>query len=191
MHYTASNKATTDRTNRLTFMNATEDGTHHIASLLNPKPPAGGRGRRSGRRGDDAQPDMTVYSMLPHARPRPQVEVTVTYRTATVMVLAVPNYDFNWQTGTSSEPLKLPGARGPRPYDTTGEQDESGSDEDVQRSDVAEMQFTAFTLAWTRPRRPPQADSSVNRVTRTGSISHRVARPPAGPIRRHRSPDRR
>src|SRR5207253_170885 len=55
--------------------------------------------------------DMTFYSMLPHTHVRGRKwEVQVTYPDGrNEIVLAVPNYDFNWQTDyIFKEPLKLP-----------------------------------------------------------------------------------
>lgn len=113
MHYTATGTATTDRTrigvrfaksrpqHELRFTNLV-NGSLHI--------PAGAADYRLETE-MTVNRDVTLWSMLPHTHVRgKRWEYQVTYpdgRTETV--LAVPKYDFNWQTDyVFKEPLKLP-----------------------------------------------------------------------------------
>jgi hypothetical protein len=158
MHYTAKGKATSDRT-KIGFVFAKQPPKTEliIAALLNQNftLPAGKPDARV-----DAEmtlnQDMTVYSVLPHTHVRGKKwEVTVTYPDGrSELVLAVPNYDFNWQTDyIFKEPLKLP--KGTKVH-TTAWYDNSAASKtnpdptkDVHWGDQTwqEMQFTAFTFS--------------------------------------------
>jgi hypothetical protein len=113
MHYTPTGKATTDRT-RIAFKFAPRKPHTevHIASLVNGglHIPAGAASHRVDAEMTLGQ-DVTMWSMLPHTHVRGiRWEYQAIYpdgRTETV--LAVPNYDFNWQTDyVFKQPLKLP-----------------------------------------------------------------------------------
>jgi len=113
MHYTASGTATTDRT-RIAVRFAKEKPAHEVrfAQLVNGALhiPAGAADYRVDTE-MTVNRDITLWSMLPHTHVRcKRWEYQVTYpdgRTDTV--LAVPKYDFNWQTDyVFKEPLKLP-----------------------------------------------------------------------------------
>jgi len=158
MHYTANGKATTDRTKiGFVFAKTPPKTEVNIAALLNQNftLPAGKADARV-----DAEmtlnQDMTFYSLLPHTHVRGRKwEVSVTYPDGrNEVVLAVPNYDFNWQTDyIFKEPLKLP--KGTKVH-TTAWYDNSPASKtnpdptkDVHWGDQTwqEMQFTAFTFS--------------------------------------------
>ncbi len=113
MHYTASGTATTDRT-RIAVRFAKEKPAHEVrfTELINGSLhiPAGASDFRVDTE-MTVQRDVTVWSILPHTHVRgKRWEYEVTYpdgRTETV--LAVPKYDFNWQTDyVFKQPLELP-----------------------------------------------------------------------------------
>jgi hypothetical protein len=172
MHYTASGKATTDRT-RIGLKYAPEKPKTEvrIATLqnMNFRVPAGAADTRV-----DAeltlQQDLTLWSLLPHTHMRGKKwEVTATYpdgRTETI--LNVPKYDFNWQTDyVFTEPLNLPKGTKVRTsawYDnSTANKANPDPKKDVYWGDQTweEMQFTAFTFSLpetpTRPSTPEGA----------------------------------
>jgi len=113
MHYTANGSATTDRT-RIGVKFAKSKPEHEVrfTALINGALhiPAGASDYRVDSE-MTVNRDVTVWSMLPHTHVRgKRWTYEVTYpdgRTDTV--LAVPRYDFNWQTEyVFKEPLKLP-----------------------------------------------------------------------------------
>jgi hypothetical protein len=158
MHYTASGKATTDRSQvGLVFAKQPPRQEVAIAALQNANftLPAGAPDVRV-----DAEMtlnrDMTIWSMLPHTHVRgKRWHLEATYpdgRTETI--LDVPKYDFNWQTDyVFKQPLKLP--KGTRVH-TTAWYDNSAANKsnpdptvDVHWGDQTwqEMQFTAFAFS--------------------------------------------
>ncbi len=158
MHYTASGKATTDRS-QVGFIFAKEPPRQEvgIAALQNANftLPAGSADVRV-----DAEmtlnQDMTIWSMLPHTHVRgKRWHLEATYpdgRTQTI--LDVPRYDFNWQTDyVFKQPLKMPKGTKIR---TTAWYDNSAANKsnpdpkvDVHWGDQTwqEMQFTAFAFS--------------------------------------------
>jgi hypothetical protein len=113
MHYTAKGKEATDRT-KIGFVFAKTPPKQETltVSLINQNftLPAGAPNTRV-----DAQmtfnQDVTIWSLLPHTHVRGrQWEIEATYPDGrSEVVLAVPNYDFNWQTDyIFKQPLKLP-----------------------------------------------------------------------------------
>ena len=157
MHYTASGKATTDRS-KIGFVFAKEPPRQEvmIAALQNANftLPAGAPDVRV-----DAEmtlnQDMTIWSMLPHTHVRgKRWHLEAAYpdgRTETI--LDVPRYDFNWQADyVFKQPLKLPKGTKVR---TTAWYDNSPANKsnpdptvDVHWGDQTwqEMQFTAFAF---------------------------------------------
>ena len=113
MHYTANGKPSADRSRiGLVFAQGAPKQESIIAALVNVNftLPAGAQSTRVDAEMTMEQ-DMTVWSLLPHTHVRGRRwEIEATYpdgRTETL--LAVPNYDFNWQTDyVFKEPLKLP-----------------------------------------------------------------------------------
>jgi cytochrome c5 len=158
MHYTASGKAATDRS-QVGFVFAKHPPRQEvfIAALQNANftLPAGAPDVRV-----DAEMtlnrDVTIWSMLPHTHVRGKrwhVEaICPDGRTQTI--LDVPKYDFNWQTDyVFKQPLKLP--KGTRVH-TTAWYDNSAANKsnpdptvDVHWGDQTwqEMQFTAFAFS--------------------------------------------
>jgi hypothetical protein len=113
MHYTANGTATTDRT-RIGVRFAKEKPQHEVrfSQLINGAIhiPAGAPDYRVDTE-MTVNRDISVWSLLPHTHVRgKRWEYEVVYpggRRETV--LAVPKYDFNWQTDyVFKEPLKLP-----------------------------------------------------------------------------------
>lgn len=113
MHYTPSGTATTDRTRvGVRFAAAKPQREVRISALVNGSLhiPAGASDHRVDAEMTLGQ-DVTIWSMLPHTHVRGiRWSYEATYpdgRTETI--LAVPNYDFNWQTDyVFKQPLKLP-----------------------------------------------------------------------------------
>jgi hypothetical protein len=113
MHYTPSGKATTDRTRiGVRFAKTPPQTELRWASLANGSLhiPAGAADHRV-----DANMtinrDITLWSMLPHTHVRgKRWSYEATYPDGrSEIILAVPKYDFNWQTDyVFKEPLKLP-----------------------------------------------------------------------------------
>jgi Copper type II ascorbate-dependent monooxygenase, C-terminal domain len=113
MHYTTNGTATADRT-RVGFIFAKEPPKQEmkITALINQNftiPPGAADQRVEAEM--TIQRDITVWSMLPHTHVRgKRWEYQAIYpdgRTETI--LAVPKYDFNWQTEyIFKQPLKLP-----------------------------------------------------------------------------------
>jgi hypothetical protein len=100
--------------------------------------------------------DATIWSILPHTHVRGREwKVEVTYPDGRKeVVLAVPNYDFNWQTDyVFKEPLKLPKGSSLKTmawYDNST-RNKSNPDPTVDvhwgEQTWEEMQFTALTLS--------------------------------------------
>ena len=113
MHYTTNGTAATDRTKiGVLFADAPPPREVKITALVNQNftIPAGATSQRI-----DADVtltrDVTIWSMLPHTHVRGRRwEYQATYPDGRVeTILAVPKYDFNWQTEyVFKEPLKLP-----------------------------------------------------------------------------------
>jgi hypothetical protein len=157
MHYTATGKETTDRT-RIGFVFAKEPPQHETLtiSLVNQNftLPAGAPNTKV-----DAQMTFnqgaTIWSILPHTHVRGREwKVDVTYPDGrNEVVLAVPKYDFNWQTEyVFKEPLKLPKGTVLRTsawYDNSSA-NKSNPDPSVDvhwgEQTWEEMQFTAMTV---------------------------------------------
>ena len=157
MHYTASGKATTDRSKvGLVFAKEPPRQEVVIAALQNANftLPAGAPDVKV-----DAEmtlnQDMTVWSMLPHTHVRgKRWHLEAIYpdgRTETI--LDVPRYDFNWQTDyVFKQPLKLPKGTKVRTsawYDNSvANKSNPDPGVDVHWGDQTwqEMQFTAFAF---------------------------------------------
>jgi len=113
MHYTTNGKEVTDRT-RIGLFLATQAPKveMRMGVLVNGKldiPPGAADYSIAAEMTTTA--DVTLRQMLPHTHLRGKSwEYTVTYPDGrTEVVLAVPKYDFNWQTDyVFAEPLKLP-----------------------------------------------------------------------------------
>ena len=113
MHYTATGKATTD-ISRVGIVFATEKPTERILTLAaaNPQfaiPPGDSNYRVDSK--ITLQDDSTLVNLLPHMHFRGKdFEYRVTYPSGEKeTLLAVPNYDFNWQlTYELSQPKVLP-----------------------------------------------------------------------------------
>jgi hypothetical protein len=158
MHYTPSGKATTDRTRiGVRFAKATPPTELRWASLANGglHIPAGASDHRV-----DANMtinrDITLWSMLPHTHVRgKRWSYEATYPDGrTEIILAVPKYDFNWQTDyVFKEPLKLP--KGTKIHATawydnsTGNKANPDPTKDVWWGDQTweEMMFTGLTFS--------------------------------------------
>jgi mono/diheme cytochrome c family protein len=162
MHYTASGKATTDRSKiGVIFAKQPPRQEVVIAALQNANftLPAGAPDVRV-----DAEmtlnQDMTIWSMLPHTHVRgKRWHLEATYpdgRTETI--LDVPRYDFTWQTDyVFKQPLHLPKGTKVRTsawYDNSAA-NKSNPDPtlDVHWGDQTwqEMQFTAFAFTLDSP----------------------------------------
>ncbi|HEY7171280.1 MAG TPA: hypothetical protein VH417_10570 [Vicinamibacterales bacterium] len=168
MHYTANGAAATDRS-RIGFVFAKEPPKQELitAALINMNftLPAGSAATRV-----DAEMtlnnDLTLWSLMPHTHVRGRRwQVEVTYPDGRKeMVLAVPNYDFNWQTDyIFKQPLKLPKGAVLR---TSAWYDNSAANKsnpnaalDVHWGEQTweEMQFTAFTFTIDQQPRPATA----------------------------------
>jgi hypothetical protein len=113
MHYTPNGEAATDRTRiGLTFAKQPPEREMRLSSLVNGTlriPP--GDPDYSIAAEMTATADITIRQMLPHTHLRGKSwEYTATYPDGrSEVILAVPKYDFNWQTDyVFAEPLKLP-----------------------------------------------------------------------------------
>ncbi len=157
MHYTATGTAATDRSSvGIVFAKEPPRQEVIVAALINGNftIPAGASNVKV-----DAEMtmerDLTVWSLMPHTHVRGRRwEIKVTYPDGrTEMVLAVPNYDFNWQTDyVFKQPLKLP--KGTK-ITTSAWYDNSAASKtnpdptiDVHWGEQTwqEMQFTAFAF---------------------------------------------
>ena len=113
MHYTPAGKATSDRTRiGVKFAKTKPETEVRFASLVNGglHIPAGATDHRVDAEMTINQ-NVTMWSMLPHTHVR---GIRWTYEAIypdgrTETILAVPKYDFNWQTDyVFKQPLKLP-----------------------------------------------------------------------------------
>jgi hypothetical protein len=162
MHYTATGTVTTDNT-KIAFVFAKTPPKQEAltVSLINQNftLPAGAPNTRV-----DAQmtfnQDATIWSILPHTHVRGREwRVDVTYPDGrNEVVLAVPKYDFNWQTDyVFTQPLKLPKGTQLRTsawYDnSTSNKSNPDPKIDVHWGEQTweEMQFTAFTITLDAP----------------------------------------
>ena len=164
MHYTANGQGGTDRSKiGFVFAKSAPKQETITAALVNANftLPAG-----APRTQVDAEVtlnvDTTLWSLLPHTHVRGRSwEIQVTYPDGRKeIVLAVPNYDFNWQTDyIFKEPLQLPKGTVIR---TSAWYDNSPSNKsnpdptkDVHWGEQTweEMQFTAFTFTLNPPAR--------------------------------------
>jgi hypothetical protein len=168
MHYTANGKAATDRTSiGFTFTPTPPKQEVIIAALMNQNFTL-----PSGASSTDVVAEMTVnrdmeiWSLLPHTHVRgKRWEVRAIYPDGRdEIVLAVPHYDFNWQTEyIFKEPLKLPKGTVLRTtawYDNSeGNKSNPDPTKDVHWGDQTwdEMQFTAFAFTLDSQPRPPSA----------------------------------
>jgi hypothetical protein len=165
MHYTANGNEATDRS-RIGFVFAKEPPKQELitAALINMNftLPAGVAETRV-----DAEMtlnnDLTLWSLMPHTHVRGRRwQVEVTYPDGRKdMVLAVPNYDFNWQTDyIFKQPLKLPKGTVLRTsawYDNSAaNKSNPNAATDVHWGEQTweEMQFTAFTFTIDQQPRP-------------------------------------
>jgi hypothetical protein len=158
VHYTASGKATTDRSKiGIVFAKEKPKTEVMIAALQNANftLPAGQPDVKV-----DAEMtlnrDMTIWSMLPHTHVRgKRWEYEATYPDGrTEKILTVPKYDFNWQTEyVFKQPLKLP--KGTKIHSMAWYDNSAANKanpdptEDVHWGDQTwqEMQFTAFAFS--------------------------------------------
>jgi hypothetical protein len=165
MHYTATGKPVVDRT-KIGFVFAKQPPKQEAitAALVNANftLPAGAPNTRV-----DAEMtlnmDTTLWSLLPHTHVRGRRwEIQARYPDGHAeMLLAVPNYDFNWQTDyVFKQPLKLPKGtvlRSSAWYDNSPS-NKSNPDPttDVHWGEQTweEMQFTAFTFTLDQRGRP-------------------------------------
>jgi mono/diheme cytochrome c family protein len=157
-HYTASGKATTDRTRiGIKWAKEAPKTAVDVTTLQNQNfvLPAGSSDTRV-----DAEltlkEDMTIWSLLPHTHMRGKKwEVTAIYPDGrSEIILNVPKYDFNWQTDyVFKTPLQMP--KGTKIH-TTAWYDNSTANKanpdpkkDVYWGDQTweEMQFTAITFS--------------------------------------------
>jgi hypothetical protein len=165
MHYTANGTAATDRS-QIGFVFAKEPPKQELitAALINMNftLPAGSAETRV-----DAEMtlnnDLTLWSLMPHTHVRGRRwQVEVTYPDGRKdMVLAVPNYDFNWQTDyIFKQPLKLPKGSVLRTsawYDNSAankSNPDAAADVHWGEQTWEEMQFTAFTFTVDQQPRP-------------------------------------
>ena len=159
MHYTASGKASADRTRiGIKYASAPPKTEVRVVALANQNfvLPAGAPDTRV-----DAEvtlnQDVTLWSVLPHTHVRGKKwEVTAIYPDGrSEVILNVPKYDFNWQTDyVFKQPLQLP--KGTKLH-TAAWYDNSPANKpnpdpkkDVYWGDQTweEMQFTAFTISF-------------------------------------------
>jgi cytochrome c5 len=157
-HYTANGKATTDRTRiAVKFAKSRPQTEVRFGSLINGGfvIPAGAPEHRVDAEMTIGQ-DVTLWSMLPHTHVRGvRWSYEATYpdgRTETL--LAVPKYDFSWQTDyVFKQPLKLP--KGTKIHATAwydnSKNNKSNPDptKDVRWGDQTweEMMFTGLTFS--------------------------------------------
>ena len=157
MHYTASGTAVTDQsTIGFVFAKTPPKQEAIIAALTNANftIPAGAANVKVDAE-MSIERDITVWSLLPHTHVRGRAwKVDVTFPNGREeTVLAVPGYDFNWQTDyIFKEPLKLP--RGSKLRTSAWYDNSSASKTNPDPSiDVhwgeqtwQEMQFTGFVF---------------------------------------------
>jgi hypothetical protein len=168
MHYTATGKATTDRSKiGLVFAKEPPKQEMITAALVNQNftLPAGAPDTKV-----DAtmtmNTDVTLWSVMPHTHVRGRRwEVKATYPDGrTEMLVNVPKYDFNWQTEyVFDTPIKLPKGT---VFHTSAWYDNSAASKtnpnpkiDVHWGEQTweEMQFTAFSVTIDPPSKPTTA----------------------------------
>jgi hypothetical protein len=168
MHYTADGKGARDRS-RIGFVFANEAPKQEaiIGALVNQNftLPAGVSNTKVDAEMTINQ-DMILWSLLPHTHVRGRSwEITAKYPDGrTEVLLAVPNYDFNWQTDyIFKQPLKLPKGtvlHSSAVYDnSTANKSNPNPKSDVHWGEQTweEMQFTAFTFTLEPQPRPATA----------------------------------
>lgn len=161
VHYTAGGQPVTDRS-KIGFVFAKTQPREEVMTLplvnQNFTLPAGAPAAQVNAQMTFNQ-DATIWSILPHTHVRGKAwRVEVTYPDGrTQVVLAVPQYDFNWQTDyVFKEPLKLPKGSILKTmawYDnSTANRSNPDPTVDVHWGDQTweEMQFTALTLTFDR-----------------------------------------
>ena len=168
MHYTASGKEAHDRS-RIGFVFAPEAPKQEtiIGALVNQNftLPAGAPSTKVDAEMTINQ-DMILWSLLPHTHVRGRKwEIEATYPDGRKEVLlAVPNYDFNWQTDyIFKQPLKLP--KGTVLHSSAWYDNSSANKSNPDpKANVhwgeqtwEEMQFTAFTFTVDQQPRPATA----------------------------------
>lgn len=159
-HYTATGKATTDRTRvGVKWAKEAPKTAVDVATLVNQNfvLPAGSSDTRV-----DAEmtlkEDMTIWSVLPHTHMRGKKwQVTAIYPDGrSEIILDVPKYDFNWQTDyVFKTPLAMP--KGTKIHtaawydNSTANKANPDPKKDVYWGDQTweEMQFTAITFSLT------------------------------------------
>jgi len=157
LHYTAKGKEATDRS-KIGFVFAKNPPKQEVITVAlvnqNFTLPAGAPSTKVDAAMTINQ-DVTLWSMLPHTHVRgTQWNVEATYPDGrTDVLLAVPRYDFNWQTDyVFKQPLKLPKGTVLRTsawYDNSpGNKSNPDAKIDVHWGDQTweEMQFTAMTI---------------------------------------------
>lgn len=158
MHYTTNGTAATDRTKLGLFLaKETPKVEMRMATLVNGALliPAGAPDYSIAAEMTTTA-DITLRQMLPHTHLRGKSwEYTATYPDGrTEVILAVPNYDFNWQTDyVFAEPLKLPKGtkiRAVAHYDNSAANKANPDPKvDVKWGDQTweEMMFTSFVYS--------------------------------------------
>jgi hypothetical protein len=113
IHYTTNGKAATDRSS-IGFKFAKQPPMHEVraAAMMNPRfmIPAGAASHSVEARLEFLE-DVTIYGLTPHTHLRGKSwEHTITYPDGrSEILLAVPKYDFNWQTEyVFATPLRVP-----------------------------------------------------------------------------------
>ena len=165
MHYTANGKPSHDRS-KIGFVFAKEAPKQEaiIGALVNQNftLPAGPASTKVDAEMTINQ-DMILWSLLPHTHVRGRKwEIQATYPDGrSEVILAVPNYDFNWQTDyVFKQPLKLPKGtvlHSSAWYDnSTANKSNPNPKSDVHWGEQTweEMQFTAFTFTLEPQQRP-------------------------------------
>ncbi len=165
MHYTATGKAAHDRS-KIGFVFANEPPKQEaiIGALVNQNftLPAGAASTKVDAEMTINQ-DMILWSLLPHTHVRGRRwEIQATYPDGrNEVILAVPNYDFNWQTDyVFKQPLKLPKGtvlHSSAWYDnsvTNKSNPDPKADVHWGEQTWEEMQFTAFTFTLEPQQRP-------------------------------------
>jgi hypothetical protein len=168
MHYTPYGKATTDRT-KIAIKYAKEAPKTQLrwAALSNGALhiPAGDPNYNIGADMTIGQ-DITLWSMLPHTHVRGKGwKYEATYPDGkSAIILAVPKYDFNWQTDyVFKEPLKIPAGtkiHATAWYDnSTANKSNPDPTKDVWWGDQTweEMMFTALIFSIDPPKTAPTA----------------------------------
>lgn len=164
MHYTANGVASTDRTSvGIKFATTPPETELRVTALLNQNfvIPAGAQNHTI-EANMTTMEDITVWAILPHTHLRgTSWNYDVTYPDGRKeVILAVPHYDFNWQTSYEFEkPLQLPKGTKVHAIATYDNSTKNLSNPDP-KSDVKwgdqtweEMMFTGFTFSVDKDRR--------------------------------------